>query len=150
MKEKVIVVSPKGTEPKFNYLKNPIVNQINTPPIPKLLYHYGYVVDQNNLKNKSYDRIIVTTRRLKQNQVLICELSEDTCTIDDIKYGVNITFSLTYDAGNYDNESSSILTRSYRGLKSTRKNVRKYCDSLWDNPQFKAKQIGLSWARVWY
>ena len=149
MREKVIVVSPKGFVPDFIYQGGAIVKQADNPPLPELFYNYGHLADHSDSQDGDYDRIIVTTRRLARGQVLICEPTKDTLKVNDARYGnKRITYILTYDAGNYPTERAETLARSYRGLLTTRKNVRRYCDLLKTNPRFT--QIGLSWYYVRY
>ena len=149
MKEKVIVVSPKGIRPDFIYQNGKIVEQVNTPALPKLLYHYGHLVDRSDSQDEPCNRIIITSRRLKQGQVLVCQPTDDIFSVEDANYNdARITYVLTYDAGNYGAESDTTLCRSYRSLISTRKNIRRYCDLLSSKNRFK--QFHLSWYRVYF
>lgn len=141
--EKVIVVTPKHTAPDFIYQNGHILKKPSTPALPNLTYHYGYLYDRSDSESGVYDRIIVTTRRLSQGQILSCKLSDDFCSMHDAQYGQTITYPLTYDSGNYQSPSDKTLNRSRTALLSTRKNLRRYFDMIRHNQRFS--QLHLSW-----
>lgn len=143
MREKVIVVTPKGCVPDAIYEKGAIIEE--PTDLPALTYHYGYLADHSDSESGDYDRIIVTTRRLSRGQVLSCERSEQFCSMYDEQYGQRIVYYLTYDAGNRGNTNDKTLERSYRGLLSTRKNIRRYFDKLQADSCRRLKDFHLSW-----
>ena len=148
VKETVIVVSPKGYRPDFIYQNGAIVKQVNVPALPPLLYHYGCLVDSSNSPDQSCDRIIISSRPLKQGQILTCEPTSDVYSLYDRDRGATISYILTYDAGNRGAEREITLYRSYRSLDSTRKNIRRYCDLIYNKRRFD--QFNLPWRRVIY
>ena len=143
MIEKVVVVGVKGSEPIYIYEKGALVKQLNQPSLPALTYYYGHLADYNDSDEGDNDRIIVTTRTLKQGQLLACERADDFCSMHDQRYGKRISYFLTYDSGRYGFESKETLERSYRALASTKKNVRRYCDQLRTYARFSG--FHLSW-----
>lgn len=141
--EQVIVVTPKGHLPNYIYQAGKIVEDLNDPVLPKLTYHYGHLVNHSDSEEGDYDRVIVTTRALKQGQILECKLTDDFFSMYDAVYGKTIIYRLTYDCGNINASHSELLERYSRGLSTTRKNIRRYFDQISNISRFD--ELHLSW-----